>query len=529
MIQVKDDHILVQDVPVTIVKRVPNGRKVGSAWVFPLSPVTAYIMKGAFGDHGTYDHPIFTELSKIPHYEMGDIQLKTTPWEHQLHAIALTTIHDGCLFNMGMGTGKSMSAIGAMNLHQCRTALIVCPKAVIGVWPKQFDIHSQREYHVVRLEQRTTAVKAKELDYGINQSISRSLPLVIVVNYDSVWRDEVAKLLKQIDIDMLILDESHRVKSHDGKASKFCAEIAPHIPHRIGLTGTPMPHSPVDLFGQFRAIDVNLFGRYITPFKDRYTIKGGYQGREVVGFQNQDEMRERFNLLTYTVTTKDALPDLPDTLDVDIDLELEPKAKKLYKALEKDFIAWLEEEEHTVVVQNALGKLLRLQQMTSGYARTEEGGDIEISTVKIDALRDILEDRGDAKVVVFVRFKHDIAVVRKLCESMKLKYYELSGEKHELTKDATIKDDCEVQITQVQSGSVGVDFSKASIAVDYSVDFSLGNWLQSRARLHRPGQINKVVFYHLKCKGTVDVKIYKAFQQKQDVIDLILNEGYKEE
>jgi SNF2 family DNA or RNA helicase len=375
-------------------------------------------------------------------------------------------------------------------------------------------------------DQTSTTAKAKALTSGIDHSAVKDLPLVVVVNYDSVWRDEVAELLKSINIDMLILDESHRVKSHNGKASKFCAEIAPNIPHRIGLTGTPMPHSPVDLFGQFRAIDVDLFGRYITPFRDRYTIKGGYQGREVVGFQNQDEMRDRFNILTYTVKTKDALPDLPDTLDVDIDIELEPKAKKLYKALEKDFISWLEEENEVVVVSNALGKLLRLQQMTSGYARTEDGGDIEISTAKIDALHDILIDHGDTKVVVFVRFKHDIAVVRKLCESMKLKCYELSGERHELTKDATIKDDCEVQITQVQSGSVGVDFSKASIAVDYSVDFSLGNWLQSRARLHRPGQVNKVVFYHLKCKGTVDMKIYRAFAQKQDVINMILEEGY---
>ena len=256
-------------------------------------------------------------------------------------------------------------------------------------------------------------------------------------------------------------------------------------------------------------------------FKLKYALLGGWQGKEIIQFINQDDLTERLDFSSVYVS-KDTALDLPEEMDIDIELELSRKMNVLYKSLEKDFVAWVEETGEAVTAANALTKLLRLQQLTSGFVTTENGNNVQIDTTKADWLKDFLQDAGE-KVVVFCRFVQDLQTVREITDGLGLNYGEVSGRHNDLTSKATIKDETDVLGVQIQAGGLGVDFSKASISVDYSVGFSLGDWEQARARLHRPGQLNKVTYYHLKAKRTVDFKLFEGFDKKKIIINYILD------
>ena len=214
--------------------------------------------------------------------------------------------------------------------------------------------------------------------------------------------------------------------------------------------------------------------------------------------------------------------DLPPLLTVTRMCELGPKARKLYRTLEQDFIVYLEEGRITAV--NTLARLLRLQQVTSGYGRTEDGRDVEVDTTKAKLLADLLEDMGKEPVVVFARFKHDLEVVHRVARRLELPSFEISGERKELS---LWNEGGGVLAVQIQSGGLGIDLTKARYAIYYSLGFSLGDYLQSRARLHRQGQERPVEIIHLVAAHTVDEKVLAALAAREQVVESILQRGLK--
>jgi SNF2 family DNA or RNA helicase len=346
-------------------------------------------------------------------------------------------------------------------------------------------------------------------------------PLVLVINYDAVWRTPFGDWAGKQTWDLMVCDESHRIKAPGGKASFYMARIASRAKQRLALTGTPMPHSPLDVYSQYRWLDQGVFGTSFNRFKTKYAIMGGYGNYQVLGFRNEEELFENFDRLAFQVKTEDVL-DLPDAVDTTVPVHLEGAAKGMYQTLEKEFYTELKEGEITIT--NALVKLLRLQQVTSGYVRQDDGTDIELSTAKADALADTLQDLAqDEPVVVFARFQHDLDSIRKTAEKLDRPYRELSGRYNELARwqagDGTILG------VQVQSGGVGIDLTRSRYAIYYSLGFSLGDYLQSRARVHRPGQEHSVTYIHLITQGTVDQKVYQALSTREDVVKSILDMG----
>lgn len=213
-------------------------------------------------------------------------------------------------------------------------------------------------------------------------------------------------------------------------------------------------------------------------------------------------------------------------------------------------------------VDNALVKLIRAQQITSGFLPLdpdigdEDGGvksKIEVlHNQKEAALRELLRDAPtDRPIVVFCRWRYDLDRIKEVVASLEWEcngvkegnekkknqmieagtwkpyaYGEISGRpgrKKDLTKDSTLAPGFAVFGVQVQSGGVGVDFTAACIAILYSIDFSLGNYDQMLARLHRPGQTNNVRFYHLIARKTVDRRIYNALQSRREVVASIMD------
>jgi SNF2 family DNA or RNA helicase len=248
---------------------------------------------------------------------------------------------------------------------------------------------------------------------------------------------------------------------------------------------------------------------------------------EVVGYKNMNEFETKLKSIMFRVKSEDVL-DLPETQDLVRTFTLNSKAQRLYDGMEKDFVALV--EQGVVTAANALVKLLRLQQLTSGYLKLDDdvktgtiGGITIIHTDKAALLKDCLEDLPYPEpMVVFARFRHDLAAIKEVFEQRNEECLELSGKVNELKEWQDGRG--RAIAVQIQAGGEGVDLTRARYCAYFSLDFSLGRYLQSRKRNHRPGQKRTCFYIHFLAKGTIDEQVYKALDKRQDVINAILEE-----
>jgi SNF2 family DNA or RNA helicase len=350
---------------------------------------------------------------------------------------------------------------------------------------------------------------------------------VLICNYEGIWRAPLGDWILKQQLDTVVLDEAHRIKASGSTVSKFFAKFQDNSRKRICLSGTPLHNSPLDIYGQARFLDPSFFGTSFSNFRARYAIMGGYGGHEVRGYQRQDEFYRIFRNFTFSVGKDEVLKDIPEMVFMERYCTLTKDEMETYKILETAFIAEVQGE--MVTAQNAMVKLLRLQQVTSGYVRTDEGNDKQVGASKETLLAEVIDDidKGEP-VVVFCRFLHDLEAVHRVAKSLGRRSYELSGARKELQAWQECTAGGEVMAVQIQSGGVGVDMSRARYVIDYSLSFSYGDWEQSRSRLRRPGQTRQTVSIALLADKTVDGKVWAALQKKKDVIEDILT-GYKGE
>jgi SNF2 family DNA or RNA helicase len=328
--------------------------------------------------------------------------------------------------------------------------------------------------------------------------------------------------------DLLIVDEAHRIKAPGGKASWNVMRMGKLAKSKRFLSGTPMPHSPLDIYAQYRALDSSVFGTRYDYFKYMYCIMGGYENKQVVEFKNLEDLNKKFFSIAHYVSSEDAL-DLPDKSDHILSCTLKPATMKVYNELNKEFITWVDEEE--VTVTNALVKLLRLAQITGGYLVFDDKSDKIIDDSKIDSVIEFLMDLPPKEnVIIFCRFVNEI---NRLAEKIENKFspdrsvgficgfLDLPIDFYDGIWHAT---DTNTLIVQVQAGSEGLDFTAGHYAIFMSMGFSLGQYRQCKKRVHRPGQTKKTFYYHVIAENTVDQKIMDAIKKKQDIVDYILEE-----
>lgn len=520
-----------------------------NCWYVPFGPVALYLTVKA-AQRADVRMEMSAELKRLYHALKESLELrkafdafqnpgklvgiKTPPWRHQ--ALAFTLFRDipGFQLQMDMGTGKSMTAL-AMLVHWteireesiARRVLITCPKSVIDVWPDEFDKHmeplTRAKFVVTPLNQRTVLAKVAAADRAEALAFQRGQVAVHVINYDAVWRPEMARWLNRKDIMASIMDEGHRVKSHNGKASRFLGELCFRSWRRMALTGTPMPHSPLDIIPQYRAISPDVFGSVWGDAKKRYAVMGGFENKQVVGYQNERDLNWRVDAISFRVSKRDVL-DLPPVSHETRVCELSGQARAVYEGLKKDLYAMVMEGVE-VTAANALVKVLRLLQVTSGCVESDDGTKVIIDDSKIRMFRDIMEDMPEKEpMVVFSRFTRDIDIVVQALAEMGRSCAVLDGRKNQLAEWK--RGEFDDIVIQIRAGGAGVDLTRACYATYYTQTHSLGDYEQSLARLDRPGQTRPVTYYHLVCAKTVDEQIYRALQEKRDVVNYIL-EGIK--
>jgi SNF2 family DNA or RNA helicase len=401
-----------------------------------------------------------------------------------------------------------------------RITLITCPVAVLDVWERQIEEHYPGLYDVT-VARGTPQRKKWLLERAL--AVATVRPVIIVVNHESVWRAPFGDALRTDRIDLLVVDEAHRAKAPAGKFSRFLGRLRDSCRYRLALSGTPLPHSPLDAYAQYRFLDPVVFGQSNARFKARYAIMGGFNGKQVMGYQNMDEFSGRLEKIMFSCKKEDCL-DLPEELDEVRRCDLEPAARKVYQSLEQDF--WAAVGCGEVTAANALVKLLRLQQVTSGDLPVDDTAE-EVSRAKSALLADVLLDVPVSQpVVVFCRFRQDLLRCSEVARGLGRRYGEVSGSRKDLER-GLYPAGVDLLGVQIQSGGVGVDLTRASLSVFYSLGFNLGDYLQARARLHRPGQSHKVTHMHLIARDTVDEAVLGALRSRRAVVEAILEKRLK--
>lgn len=451
-------------------------------------------------------------------------------WDHQPPATQRCLNNTATLLDMGMGTGKTRCVVDAVLVGGWTRVLVICPCAVMHdkTWQKNFRKYYPSRVHFGVCDKGRVADKVARAQNALDIAEALQEPACIIINYESAWRDEFAAFAKSIPWDAVILDEAHRIKAPGGKASRFCSQLGDRVKKRIALTGTPIPNGPMDAYALYRFLDKKIFGHSFVKFRARYAVMGGYNNHQILGYTNEDEFKQKFDSIRYHVDR--SVLNLPEAIHVERTFELPPKARRVYQSLEDDFYAQVDAGE--ITVSNALVKLLRLQQITSGYVPVD-GEDTDrrpirtptdtelLHTEKGEHLIELFDELDKSEpVVVFCRFRADLEWVHRAAEAAGRLSSELSGERKELGQwqdGATT-----VLAVQIDSGAEGIDLTRAAYCVFYSLGFSLARYEQALARTHRPGQKRTCFYYHLIAENTVDRKVYGALQHKKDVIRSII-------
>lgn len=423
------------------------------------------------------------------------------------------------------GTGKTLTSIAVAGrgylIGKVKKLLILCPSSVMSVWPMEFEKYADFPFECKALD-GSREKRIKEMG-----SFDKSDSLkVAVINYESSWRliDE----LLLWNADMIIADEAQRIKGHNTSQSKAAHKLGDKAKYKLALTGTPIQNSPLDFWSIYRFVDKAIFGTSFYGFKNKYAVMGGYGNYQIISYKNLDDLTRKAHSIAYRVTKKEAL-DLPEEIEETLYIELEAKARKIYENVRIESYAEIEKGE--VTATNILIKLLRLQQITGGFLKTDDGIQTKVSTAKLDVLKDRFQDllAENKKAVIFAKFTSEIKAVETLIKSLiKDNYIVISGEtpikqRGDIIKSFQENEQIKICIAQLQTAGVGITLHSADTAIFYSLDYNYANFEQAKSRIHRIGQKNNCTYIYLVAKGTIDEKIIKALDKKEDIAKRIVD------
>jgi SNF2 family DNA or RNA helicase len=452
----------------------------------------------------------------------------TEPWKHQIEALEFLYPRDFGALYTDMGSGKTKIMIDLIVNRGFKKTLIVAPKKVCRVWKPQFTIHAPNEPITVL---DVSNIAGREKAGAIKEAVLESKlgQLVIVVNYDSVWREPFRSFLIKLGLDAIICDESHRIKTPSSKCSKALQFLGRRVKNRFLMTGTPLAQSPLDIYAQYRFLDPSIFGTNFHNFKLRYanliTVPGGFTMIDKKDpYKNLDELREKMLSCAFQTEVEQ---NLPPTQDITIEFDLSKETQKHYKEIQKEGVLLL--KEGYVEAGNILTVITRLQQLSSGYlpVQTEDGKKIiEIDDSRRVALKELLEDLPpEEPVVVFAKYRKDIKNIRRIVKELGRKSSEVSGERDTLHN--WIAGKTTVLVVQISAGAEGIDLTRAKYCIYYTLTSSLSKYKQSRKRVHRPGQTRPVIYYTLVGKmkrgKTIDERLVESLLNNQEITDYVMD------
>jgi len=496
------------------------------------------------------------------------------PYAHQVVGVDALVKNPFFMLADEMGAGKTKQVIdAACHLFingTIRKALTLAPAPVRGVWFDP-DFGELKKHLWSGLPVKVTEYHAKSRRWV--QSVVNGQPYLdwMVTNYDFARvEDYLDELVLWADKQtLLVLDESSAVKNANAKQTKAALRLRQKCGRVVLLNGTPITNSPGDMYAQGRIMHFDILEcSNFFQFRARYAKMGGWQGKQIVGWHDVEDIQQRFAPFVLRRLKEDCL-DLPEKLPpVVLHRALTPNTWNRYREMRDDMVTWLSQQTVSVAPQ-AITKVMRLAQITSGFvggveAEIEGAEEMEappdylpfegmvtpvitspskpvapfefIGREKLDGLLEWVEERiyerPNFKFIVWTRHRPEL---HRTAEELKGKFPQLTvgllhgGQKrHErdevmrLLNPATTVPGPAGAVATLGTGSVGLTLTAADTNYYMSLNTSLLHLLQSRDRTHRPTQVNPVSYYYSVATGpkgqkTIDHQLMKALQSHEDL------------
>lgn len=476
--------------------------------------------------------------------------IKTELFAHQRDVLEKSCDKINFALLMEQGTGKTKVALDTIaHLYLSRKitgALIIAPSGVDENWFKELYTHLSSEIKdVICFQYKSSKSKNRVFIESKNNFLKQRYGFLHFATMipESILTENGAQFarefLKKFDC-IFVIDESGKViKNHKAARTKELVKIGILAKYRRILTGTPVTKSPLDLYAQFAFLDQKIlsYNNYFS-FRNQYAeTQIGFGGArnyvKVIGYKNLDDLIDKISPHAFRVLKKDCL-DLPPKVYSKMYYELSGKQASLYRDLLNDDVAFpgtpnsehdlftlISDNKDMVLADNALKKLLRLQQIVDGYVVCEDGNVKNIFTEssknpRIKLVDQILEDAGE-KVIIWARFRHEIAILLAHYGKISLGYYGDMSQEERVKSAAQFKTDGNIRILIAnQSMGYGWTMNEATTVIYFSNDFNLENRLQSEDRCHRAGQKNPVTYFDIIADNTVDEHILRNLTQKME-------------
>lgn len=481
---------------------------------------------------------------------------KTKPYQHQIKALK-KMLHSGWggALLMEPRTGKTKVAIDYLSVlataGKIDRAIIMAPARVLDVWVEQLYLHAPIRFH--------TVVWDKDARKNDLPKVSPVHDLtLLLVNYEA-FGTPGAKLKsgrrskrtgrfanRQALIKWLegkpsacVLDESHRIKSPSGRASRMIVGMSSVFDYRLILTGTPITKANriFDVYMQWKFLNPSRFSewRTVDEFKNyfgKWTNRFGFP--KFLAPRNKEELHELMAEDAFFAKREDCLdlpPEMPPILK---SIELDARTGEVYDTLAEEMVARIleGEEEHLLEASIPLVLALRLTQITGGHAKTVDGDVIEVGREKLRALEGIFEEaaENEDKLVVAARFRPELDAIEALAARKGLASYSVRGGITRAESTANVRGFREasgaaVLVMNPQAGGEGIDLSTASHMVWYSLPTSWVNYKQAKDRIALSEK--SITYTYLLAKHTVDEVLYGTLIRDGDVGQAILKDPRK--
>ena len=439
--------------------------------------------------------------------------MKYAPHNYQKFATDFIINHPVSAVLLEMGLGKSVISLSAINelmldyFDVSRTLVIAPLRVANSTWPdeiKKWDHLKHLNYSVVigSEKERLDALRKPAHIYLINRE-----------NVD--WL--ITKSGVSWKFDMVVIDELSSFKSYQAKRFKSLLKVRPKIKRIVGLTGTPSSNGLMDLWAEFRLLDMGeRLGRYITYYRQNFFVPDKRNQQMIFSYKPKEGSEKMIYSLisdiTISMKSKDFLK-MPECVMNEVVVSLSDKEQKLYDSLKQDMVLSLEENEIDAINAAALSN--KLLQMSNGAVYNDDKESLHIHDRKLDALEDLIEGANGKPVLVAYWFKHDLEKIKDRFDVRKIKS----------AKDISDWNEGKIPVALIHPASAGHGLNLqagGSTLIWFGLTWSLELYQQTNARLYRQGQDSTVVIHHILTKGTIDEDVMKALKAKERIQDALI-------
>ena len=433
--------------------------------------------------------------------------MKYKPHNYQTYATNFILEHPEAAVFLDMGLGKSVITLTAirelcLNRFEVGKVLVIAPLRVArDTWSTEihkWDHLKGLTYSIVigTVDERKSALKKKAHIYLIN-------------------RENVSWLIEEsgfpFDFDMVVIDELSSFKSYQAKRFRSLLKVRPKVKRIVGLTGTPSSNGLMDLWAEFRVLDLGKrLGRFITHYRNTYFQPDKRNGMVIYSYKPlpgaEDAIYEQISDMTISMKAVDHL-DMPECIFNEVKVTLSDAERSKYDTLRDDLILSIGENE--IDAANAASLSNKLSQMANGAVYSADQSVIEIHDHKLDALEDLIEAANGKPVLVAYWFKHDLERIKA-----RFKVREIKS-----SKDIADWNDGKIPVAVIHPASAGHGLNLqagGSTLIWFGLTWSLELYQQTNARLWRQGQKSAtVVIHHIIAEDTIDELILKALHKKE--------------